>query len=286
MKTISSISGGKTSAMMAVLYPADHYVFSVVLTSQEEAITKDKGLLKACQQKIPHFKASRELDQTLINVLKLEQLIGTEIEWVAAPFTFDQLITGTTDYPGYRNGKIMLPNAKKRFCTQQLKLLPIFWHCYTKYITKDNPLIYMNIGFRWDEPKRVSGWTCDHDKIKFATHCSLSGTMQWKYKHLEWRVTQFPLYQDKITKQDVQKFWDDKKWVFPAISNCNFCFHHREFQQQVQASKYPERAQWWIDMETKAQSSFNSKKKLTSILSQGVLDVFEDIEQPMCHCTD
>jgi hypothetical protein len=34
MKTITSISGGKTSSMMAVEFPTDHYVFSVVLTDQ------------------------------------------------------------------------------------------------------------------------------------------------------------------------------------------------------------------------------------------------------------
>lgn len=76
MKTVTSVSGGKTSAMMAVEYPTDHYIFAVVLTDQIEVAPKDKGLLRECQDRIPHFKASRELDQALINVLRLEQLIG------------------------------------------------------------------------------------------------------------------------------------------------------------------------------------------------------------------
>ena len=97
MKTITSISGGKTSSMMAVEFPTDHY--AVVLTDQIEVAPSDKGLLREIQDRIPGFKASRELDQTLINVLKLEQLIGNRIDWVAAPFTFDELIHQTTDYP-------------------------------------------------------------------------------------------------------------------------------------------------------------------------------------------
>lgn len=112
------MSGGKTSAMMAVEYPTDHYVFAVVLTDQKEAAPKDIGLLRECQSRIPYFKASRELDQTLINILKLEQLIGQKIDWVAAPFTFDELILQKTDYPGFRSKSPMLPNHRKRFCTE------------------------------------------------------------------------------------------------------------------------------------------------------------------------
>jgi hypothetical protein len=93
------------------------------------------------------------------------------------------------------------------------------------------------------------------------------------------------MYEDRITKLDVNKFWIDKGWEFASISNCDFCFHHRPIQQQVQVQMYPERAQWWIDMEDKAQASFG-KSPLKSILSQGVLDIYDDSDQSMCHCTD
>lgn len=177
----------------------------------------------------------------------------------------------------------MLPNERKRFCTEQLKLFPIFWHCYLNYF--DNSPFLMNIGFRWDEPRRVEGWTCDRDKFKFPASCSLLGRKQWQYKTEEWRISHFPMYEDRIGKLDVNKFWDDKGWEFPSISNCDFCFHHRPIQQQIQAKMYPERAQWWIEMEEKVQASFG-KLPLKSILSQEVLDIFDDSDQSMCHCTD
>lgn len=282
MKTVNSISGGKSSCMIAVEFPTDYYVFSVVLTDQIEVAPKDKGLLRECQDKVPHFKASRELDQTLINVLKLEQLIGKRIDWVAAPFTFDDLIYQRTGHPGFRKGSPMLPNATKRFCTEQLKLIPLFWHCYLNYYD-DSPLL-MNIGFRWDEPKRVEGWTCDKDKFKYPHACSTEGRKQWQYSQCEWRVSSFPLYEDKITKELVKDYWEKKGWLFPSVSNCDFCFHHRPIQQQIQASLYPERAKWWAKIEQNTGHTFN-KQSIESILAQTILDnVFDDIQS--CSCTD
>lgn len=143
----------------------------------------------------------------------------------------------------------------------------------------------MNIGFRWDEPQRVENWTCDNDKFKFPASCSLLGRKQWQYKSEEWRISHFPMYEDRITKLDVNKFWSDKGWEFPSISNCDFCFHHRNIQQQVQAKSYPERSQWWINMEKQANATFG-KQPLEQILTQSLLDVFADDEQSMCHCTD
>lgn len=283
MKTVTSISGGKTSSMMAVEFPTDHYVFAVVLTDQIEAAPKDKGLLREIQNRLPNFKASRELDQTLKNVLELEQLIGKRIDWVSADFTFDELIFQTTYYPSFRSGNPMLPNQRARFCTVQLKLMPIFWHCFLNYYEKDNPVL-MNIGFRYDEPQRVEGWTCDNDKFKFPFACSISGKKQWQYNQIEWRVSHFPMYETGITSEDVKDYWNRKNWVFPSISNCDFCFHHRPIQQQIQAKMYPERAEWWLDIESKTGSTFG-KESLEKILRQTTLDIYED-NQSMCHCTD
>lgn len=284
MKLVSSISGGKTSAMMAVEFPADHYVFAVVLTDQAEATPKDKGLLTECQNRIPWFKASRELDQTLLNVLKLEQLIGQKIDWVAAPFTFDELVLQRTIYPRYRSGNPMLPNANHRFCTEQLKLIPIFWHCFLNYY--DSTPLLMNIGFRWDEPRRVEGWNCDNDKFRYPIACSLQGRKQWQYNDIEWRISQFPLYENQITKSDVKAYWDAKGWEFPKVSNCDFCFHHKAIQQQIQNASYPERAKWWIDLEAQTGSTFG-KTSLQNVLSQLLMPrIFDTDDEPMCHCTD
>lgn len=280
MRSITSISGGKTSAMMAIKFPTDHHVFAVVLTRDSNAIPKDKGLLRECQNRIPWFEASRELDQTLLNMLRLEQELGSRIDWVASEFTFEDFIQNRTIYPGFRTGSFRLPNKTTRFCTEQLKLNPIFWHCHNNY---GNDLILMNIGFRWDEPKRVENWTCDNDKFKYPASCSISGSKKWSYDKKEWRISQFPMYENRIDKIDVARFWLEKGWVFPEISNCDFCFHHRDIQQQRQYDLYPDRAQWWIDLESSGHTF--GERPLKNILAQPLLNVF-DGDANLCHCTD
>jgi hypothetical protein len=74
MKTVTSVSGGKTSAMMALEFPTDHYIFAVVLTDHQPSAPKDKGLLREVQKRIPWFVASHEADLTLLNMLRLEQV--------------------------------------------------------------------------------------------------------------------------------------------------------------------------------------------------------------------
>lgn len=281
MKSITSLSGGKSSSMMALRFPTDHYVFAVVLTDQQASAPKDKGLLRECQNRIPHFVASHEADLTLLNMLKLEQEIGQKIDWVAAEYSLDRFILGQTNLPGYRSGKALLPNARTRFCTIEQKLKPIFWHCYLNYWDGD-PFL-MNIGFRWDEPGRVAGWTCENDKFKYPRFCGVGKSSKWKYNEIEWRITQFPLFTARIDRLQVYRFWQKKGWEFPEVSNCRFCFHHTDIQQQRQAELEPENLQWWLDMESKVGATFG-KRPLNEILSQPLLDVYNS--QPTCHCTD
>lgn len=280
MKAVTSVSGGKSSAYMALKYPADHYVFAVVLTDHVPSAPKDKGLLRECQNRIPHFVASHEADLTLVNMLRLEQELGKEIKWVAAEHTLDKFIFGTTNEPGYRVGKMMLPNSTKRFCTIRSKLFPLFWHCFL-HLYDENPLL-MNIGFRWDEPRRVEDYNCDQDKFKYPSSCSLANK-RYSHKSVHWRIADFPLYRDRITNDDVVRFWRNKGWTFPEISNCRFCFHHRDVQQQRQAQLEPENVRWWLEMESKANSTFG-KRPLAEILDQPLLNVFDD--SLPCHCTD
>ena len=44
MLTVNSISGGATSAYMAVHYPADHNIFCLVCADQPDIAPKDPGL--------------------------------------------------------------------------------------------------------------------------------------------------------------------------------------------------------------------------------------------------
>jgi hypothetical protein len=128
---------------MAVHYPTDYYVFAVVLTRDTECRIKDAGLLRKLREKCPEFEGSRELDQTLINMLWLEQEIQKEITWVWGK-PFDDVI---------RDRKA-LPNERMRFCTVEMKLVPIYqWVEQTFNLPDETP--QMHLGFRGDEPRRV-----------------------------------------------------------------------------------------------------------------------------------
>lgn len=350
MKTVTSVSGGKTSAMMALEFPTDHYIFAVVLTDHQPSAPKDKGLLREAQNRIPWFIASHEADLTLLNMLRLEQELGKRIDWVASQYSLDRYLAKDTDLVGYRSNKIaskepldaifekkkMLPNAKHRFCTVEAKLVPMFWYCYINYLSLieawdvkteskilvlDEPLL-MNIGFRYDEPQRVDGWTCDKEKFKFPDRawtglskdgksCSLFLRERQQHTEIEWRISRFPMYEHRITRSNVASYWSSKKWefpqyqyknydlglhskicalphkkdkwVYPEISNCRFCFHHRDIEQQRQAELKPENLQWWLEQEEKTGHTFG-KRPLKTILAQPLLDVYGD--QEPCHCTD
>jgi len=277
MITVSSISGGKSSAYMAIHFPTDIYLFAVVLTDHKGSQPRDPGLLRECQKRIPHFIASHEADQTLLNVLKLEQEIGKEIIWVASDYSLDKFILGQTQVPGYCNGS-RLPNQLTRFCTVQQKIMPIFQRCYMHYST---PII-MNIGFRWDENRRVENWTCDKDKFKYYYLYDLV-KKRYRWKTVEWRISQFPLYEHRIDRQIITEYWNRKGWVFPEISNCRFCFFHSDFQLQVQAQREPSNLEWWLDMESKLGYSFG-KRPLKERLEQPLLFNMNDEEK--CLCTD
>jgi hypothetical protein len=271
--TVNSISGGKTSAYMAVRYPARHNVFAVVLTRDPNCRIQDKGLLRAIQDKCPEFEGSRELDQTLRNVLELEQLIGREIEWVWG-IPFDDLI----------QDRSYLPNQRKRFCTEEMKLYPIYQWYLQKIGIQD--ACEMRVGFRADEYKRVykilggkysSSWGWDWSGLG---QCEKLPKSQ---RRIQWRFVQCPLWMDGIRHPDIVKFWADLGWTFPTVSNCDFCFFHRPGEMIQQYLEHPTRSEWWLEREREREHSFGVKP-LQRIFDGDPMPLFDDSDA--CACTD
>jgi hypothetical protein len=80
VKTINSVSGGKTSAYMYLNYPTDYSIFACVLSNHPTNKPSDIGVLRECQNRVPWFEGSMELEQTLKAILEVEQLGGKEIK--------------------------------------------------------------------------------------------------------------------------------------------------------------------------------------------------------------
>jgi len=270
--TVNSISGGKTSCYMALKFEADVNIFSCVLTNDKACRIKDKGLLRDIQDKLPQFEGSRELDQTLINVLRLEQELGHEIKWIASEYTYDEMLIKNK----------FLPNKFNRSCTFELKLFPILSHTWINY-----GLVIMNIGFRHDEIHRVERMMSDCDKAyrtKIPVSCNIKSKRK-SYNNVEWRLPCFPLIENNINHFDVIKFWNDKGWHFPSISNCDFCFFHTKKQLSEQRDKFPERFNWWEKKENQFNHTFGDKP-INEITRYSQLILFDDETLVNCSCTD
>ncbi len=124
MKTITSVSGGRTSSYMALHYPTDYNIFSLVRIEDERCKPKDKKLIQYVEDKIQKpFIATAESDLTLYVLIQLEQDLGKPIVWVSGD-TFEETLYKN---PQHKNS---LPNRRMRYCTSDMKMHPIFWWCY------------------------------------------------------------------------------------------------------------------------------------------------------------
>lgn len=151
MKTVNSISGGRSSADMAYNNPADYELFSVVCIDDHNANNKfwkknpelrlrisDK--LQKYNPEYGEFISTAEHPQTLVAMLELEQRLGREIIWLRG-MSFETLIQT------FR----LIPNRYKRVCTTEFKIRPIY-DFVKKHIGEK---VDMRIGFRYDEFDRI-----------------------------------------------------------------------------------------------------------------------------------
>ena len=92
MKTVNSLSGGKTSSYIAANYPADYNVFALVRTNDKSCLYPDKILRQIVSDKIgTEFIGTLEDDVIIHTMLDLEQYIGKKIDWVTGK-PFDEVI--------------------------------------------------------------------------------------------------------------------------------------------------------------------------------------------------
>lgn len=81
------------------------------------------------------------MDEIIYTILDLEQFIGKEIKWVTGE-TFEQIIKNHSGY---------LPNKMARYCTTEMKILPMFNYLNSLKILP----VEMNLGFRPNETIRI-----------------------------------------------------------------------------------------------------------------------------------
>lgn len=233
MKIVHSLSGGKTSSFMALHYPADYNIFSLVTIDDIKCKPIDKGIINYASEKLGFdFVATAESDATIYAMRDLEQLLGKEITWVAGK-SFEKL----------NRQRSALPNQMWRFCTTEMKMRPIFdW-----WFKNINEKVKMGVGFRYDEKERAANFS-----TYFKGITGKRGTRN-RWEEIEWRDGWFPLIDDKVTHLPIYKWAQSSGISFPSDSNCVGCFWKPVQQLRKNWDNEPAKMQWFADQETIAQ---------------------------------
>ena len=266
MKTVNSISGGKTSAYIAANYKADYNVFSLVRTDDKNCMYPDAKVRQLVSDKLgTEFIGTLEDDVIINTILDLEQFIGQEIHWVTGK-TFDDVII--------RGKKKYLPNVTQRFCTTEMKLQPLFnwWQNNFKEVVE------MRIGFRANEQSRAKTMLSkvnENGNLTFKTIVGKRKT-QNKWADIEWQKPVFPLIKDNIYKDNVEEYWKDKPVRFAYMNNCVGCFHRSEVLLKHMSDKHPNKFNWFINAEQETGYNIRTFKNGTNY--QQIKNSFRQIE--------
>lgn len=240
MITVNSISGGKTSAYIAANYKADYNVFSLVRTDDKNCIYPDAKIRQLVSDKLgTEFIGTLEDDVIINTILDLEQFIGQEIHWVTGK-TFDKLIIDKKKY---------LPNKIARYCTTELKTMPVL---YWMYDVIKEPVV-MRFGYRANETKRAISMLEKTDeegytKVKATFSKLKDGRNSWQ--EMRYCQPEFPLINDNIYKDNIEEYWKDKPVRFAYLNNCVGCHWRSPLLLKKMSDKHPKKMQWFADQET------------------------------------
>jgi hypothetical protein len=256
MKTVNSLSGGKTSSYMAKHYPADANIFALVAIEAEYCKPKDDGLVKYISDKIGRdFIATAESDKTLYVMRDLEQLIGQDIKWVVGE-TFEQVI----------RRKKALPNMMWRFCTTEMKMKPIFDYCQSEI----GQMVSMRVGIRWDEQERVKS---QNTHFKTIVGKSKNGARN-KWADVHWREMEYPLVINKIIHPKITEWAANTNLQFPADSNCVGCFWKPLQQLRKNWDDEPQKMRWFSEMEELMKRKFKKEASYQEVKGIGLQSDF------------
>lgn len=268
MKTVNSLSGGKTSSYMAVHYPADFNLFALVRTNDKNCLFPDASVRKIVSDRIgTEFIGTLEQDEIIYTMLDLEQYIGKEIIWLSEK-TFEEVIEKHSTQT-----KTYLPNVMQRFCTVDMKVNPI-----KNWLHQNTDLpVRMRMGFRANETSRASRMIARQreDGIEYDKFVVGKRGTRNKWGELPYRVVEFPLIDDNIYKDQVENYWADKPVRFAYMNNCVGCFHRNEILLKHMSDKEPSKFEWFVKQEESG-ARFKKETSYASIRGHRLqIDLFD-----------
>ncbi len=230
-----SFSGGRTSAFMV------------------------KKILDAYKGKLPEdilicfANTGKELEETLefihkcekewkVKVHWLELDIGTKPVWQTKVVNYKTASRNGEPFQKLIDKKGMLPSVHRRTCTQALKVEVI-----NRFMRQQgHKEWYAALGLRYDEPRRVFDARKSGDR----------------------NTNIAPLYEQKITNEDVLDFWKNNSFdlKIPSIDgktvagNCDLCFLKGTNTILNLLAEKPELADWWINIEKTTKKKFRADR--------------------------
>jgi hypothetical protein len=274
MKTVNSISGGKTSSYLAKHYPADFNIFSLVRIDDKDNLWmkgKDEKTRQIVSDKLGiEFIGTAEMDEIVYTILDLEQFIGSEINWVTGK-SFEEIIKQNYGY---------LPNKMTRYCTVEMKLKPIF-----NWLQENTELpVEMRIGFRPNEISRAETVLkrADENGIEFFNTIIGKRKTQNKWGLVPYRKVTFPLIENNIQKDIIYNYWNDKNVRFAYRNNCVGCVNRQPLMISHMASKDLDKVKWFEKQEAITGNRFLSDVSFKQILKFGTQSSFFDDDFNEC----
>ena len=159
------------------------------------------------------------------------------------------------------NDNKRLPGGFMRFCTKELKMKPAKRYLKTIGVVECDKYL----GIRYDEPRRWMKRVGVEDEF-------------------------LPLVKWKITKNDVLNYWYQSEFdlnLDEPFGNCDLCFHKKPSKIKHIAKHYPEKFQWWIDMENKWNHYFRNDGPMQKYLDNAhkQYDMFDGDDDASCFCS-
>jgi Phosphoadenosine phosphosulfate reductase family len=139
-----------------------------------------------------------------------------------------------------RHKKNFLPNRVNRYCTEYLKIIP------TRRFLQDIGIKDFNkiLGIRYDEPERF-------------------------HKNKDTAI--MPLYHERITKEDVRRFWANQPFDLELRDyegNCDLCFLKGKRKRLTILLENPQVADWWSYQEVVGGGTFDKGVSVAQLLNE------------------
>lgn len=248
MKLVNTISGGKSSAYVAEHYPGDYAVFSLVRieapAEKEDRFNclwmrgKDEATRRVISERIGcDFYGTAEEDGIIYTILDLEQHLGREIKIITGE-TFDHVI---------KHSARCLPDPLRRFCTEEMKVRPMFnWWKATIGVPCE-----FTIGYRKGEERRAVKMLAKCNENGFLERKDIIGKRQCVRKKtgeifeqnrwgmIEWQKPVFKMIEDIVTYDMVENNWLHGHVRFCKKNNCVICFNQQILLLAMRAKNDP-----------------------------------------------